>query len=107
MNEQELIHDLNDTMDLAIPAGIDMQELHWQLAAYANELIEKDFQKLVNLLYRMDVSETKLRDFLATNSREDAGALIAVLIIERELQKIKSRQQFSKRDDSIDESEKW
>jgi hypothetical protein len=38
---------------------------------------------------------------------ENAAGLIADLIIERQQQKIKSRQQFRQRDNDIDEDEKW
>ena len=40
-------------------------------------------------------------------SEEDAGNIIASLIIERQEQKIKTREQFSQRDNGFDEEEKW
>ena len=107
MNEQELIEGLNDTMELMIPPHIDAQELHHRLSLHINHLIETDFQKLITLLYRVDVSETKLKDLLTKNTDKDAGAIIATLVIERQLQKIESREQFRKRDDSFDDEEKW
>ncbi len=72
-----------------------------------NELVNTDFQKLVYLLYRMDVSEPKLRQLLRDNPAEDAGMIIASLMIERHAEKIKSRQQFRQQDENIDENEKW
>ncbi len=77
------------------------------LAARINDLIEKDFQQLISILYRMDVSEPKLRSVLKENPDSDAGLLIANLMIERQAQKIRSRQQFRQRDNNIDENEKW
>ena len=85
----------------------ELEELHRKLAVYINELIERDFQKLISILYRLDVSEEKLKTLLANNSDIDAGNIIAHLIIERQLQKIKSRQQFSKRDNNINEEDAW
>jgi len=38
---------------------------------------------------------------------EDAGKIIASLILERQEQKLKTREQFSKREDDLDEEEKW
>jgi hypothetical protein len=72
-----------------------------------NELLNTDFQKLVSILYRMDVSENKLRQLLSENEGRDAGPIIADLMIERQSQKIKSREQFRQRDNDIDENEKW
>jgi hypothetical protein len=78
-----------------------------ELALFINDLIITDFTKLVQMLYRIDISEKKLNQLLSDNTDKDAGKIIAEMIIERQLQKIKSRQQFSQRDKNIDESEKW
>jgi len=72
-----------------------------------NELIETDFQKLVSILYRMDVSEKKLTFLLQDNPGKDAANIIAELMIERQAQKIRSREAFRKDDSEIDEEEKW
>lgn len=41
------------------------------LAIAINELIKNDFSKLVQLLYRIDVSEAKLKYILQTHTNED------------------------------------
>jgi len=87
--------------------GNDFSFSKQSLAERINELIQNDFQKLVSILYRMDVSEEKLKSLLQENQGVDAGHIITALMIERQLQKIKSRRQFSKRDNDIDENEKW
>ena len=53
------------------------------LIAYINDCIQNDFNKLVQLLYRIDVSEEKLKYILQLNPNEDAAKLIAAVIIER------------------------
>ena len=72
-----------------------------------NDLINNDFQKLVSILYRMDVSETKLKQLLTENSGTNAALIIGDLMIERQTEKIRSRQQFNKRDENISDDEKW
>jgi hypothetical protein len=72
-----------------------------------NELINNDFQKLVLILYRMDVSEIKLRQLLTENPGTNAAVIIADLMIERQAEKIRSREQFSKRDENISNDERW
>jgi len=104
---KELIPILNADLAIDMPAEISNQELLQRLAGYINHLIVRDFNQLVSILYRLDVSENKLKQMLNDNSDEDAGKIIAALIIERQLQKIKSRQQFKQRDNTIDENEKW
>jgi hypothetical protein len=53
------------------------------LIAYINDCIQHDFNKLVQLLYRIDVSEEKLKYILQLNPNEDAAKLIAAVILER------------------------
>lgn len=71
-----------------------------------NDLLNNDFQKLISILYRVDVSENKLRHLLNTNPNEDAAKIIAALLIERQKQKIESRNNTSK-NNSIPDDEKW
>jgi len=78
-----------------------------QLADKINDLLINDFDRLIAILYRMDVSDIKLKHLLKSNPHEDAGKIIAELMIERQAQKIKSRKQFTKREDDIDEDERW
>ncbi|HTC01430.1 MAG TPA: hypothetical protein VK705_12185 [Ferruginibacter sp.] len=105
--EKELIENIKKDMAIILPDKISLKELEEALTIYANQLIQKDFQKLVTLLYRIDVSEAKLKYLLQLQTDENSGNIIAKLIIERQLQKIKSRQQFSKHNDNISEEEKW
>jgi len=77
------------------------------LAEKIDQLINTDFQKLVSILYRMDVSETKLKQLLNENPGTDAALIITDLMIERQEQKMISRQQFRKKDENISDDEKW
>lgn len=99
-------------MQLVKEMGITVREdisslLRQTLVDAINHLLEKDFQQLVSILYRLDVSETKLKSLLNENPDTDAALIIAGLMIERQVQKIKSRQQFRQQDNDIDENEKW
>lgn len=61
------------------------------LIAYINDLIANDFNRLLNLLYRVDVNEQKLKTMLRENPETDPGKLITIMLIERQLEKIRSR----------------
>lgn len=80
-----------------------------QLVEKINSLLIEDFDRLISILYRMDVSEQKLKQLLKENATEDAAGIIADLMIERQAEKIKSRQQYRQqnRGSDIDENEKW
>ena len=83
------------------------QDRFEELSAYINELILHDFERLVSLLYRIDVDEKKLQLLLAKLPKNNAADTIATLIIERQLQKIKSRKAFGKEETGGSEEEKW
>ena len=92
-----------DTKDIG---ALRDTELHARLSAYINDLILNHFDELVNLLYRVDVSEQKLRTLLKENNSGNAGDLIATLIIDRQVQKLKFRQEHG-RNTNTSEEETW
>ncbi len=87
-------------------AGYSYDEFKKLLAAKINILINTNFSKLVGILYRLDISENKLKELLAYASDKPAGDVIATMIIERQMQKIESRKKF-RQDGDISEDEKW
>ena len=103
---KDLVPALNASLEITLPDNITPEELKQKLALHINHLINHDFEKLVSLLYRIDVNENKIRQFLKQAEGENAAKLITDLIIERQLQKIESRRN-SVKDDSITDEEKW
>jgi hypothetical protein len=66
-----------------------------RLASYLNDLVLNNFNHLVSILYRIDVSEQKVRLALAQNPQnKTAGQIIAKLLLEREAEKIEFRKKF-------------
>ena len=106
--QKDLVPEINSSFNLQLEPTLSAEELKSILTSEINRLINQDFEKLVYYLYRIDVNEQKMRKLLDQSEGENAASLIAGLVIERQLQKIKSRQQFSRRDHTnIDENEKW
>ena len=58
------------------------------LADEINRLIKNDFEKLLHILYRIDINEQQAMKAL---SYGNAAELLTDLIIERQLQKVESR----------------
>ena len=107
MTESTLVTGINESMQLSIPSTTGREELHHMLTMHINTLLNSGVEKLISLLYRLDINENKIRECLSVNAGQDAAPLIANLIIERQEQKIKSRQQYTRRDQSIDEEDAW
>lgn len=78
-----------------------------QFAAHINEMILHDFTGLLNLLYRLDVSETRIRKILDEMPHADAGNIIAGVIIERQLQKAEIKKASRQQGADIPDDEKW
>lgn len=102
-------HSLPDKITSAVNS-IDLftkEKIRENLISLINELINKDFHALVQLLYRIDVNEKKIRLHLEENSEKDAATVLTDLIIERQLQKIESRKKFNQKNNAHDDEEKW
>ena len=82
------------------------EEMRNQLISYINELINVDFNSLVQLLYRIDVNEKKLKLLLQQSPGVDAAPLIADLIISRQLQKIQTKKIFTNKEKPGDD-DRW
>ena len=57
-------------------------------------LIVHDFDRLLRLLYTVDVDERVLKHLLQQHPQPDAATVITDLLVQRQLKKIQTRQQF-------------
>jgi hypothetical protein len=78
-----------------------------QLSDYIQGLIDRDFNSLLQLLYRLDVSEEKLRSSLNENPEANPGDIIAQLIMERIAQRDKAKAEMKTDNSNIPEEERW
>ncbi len=68
-------------------------------------MINNRFEELVQVLYRLDVDEKKLKILLSEGDDKNSAEIITSLIIERQLQKLNTRKQQSS-DSNIAEEER-
>lgn len=71
-----------------------------------NWLILNDFEKLVFILYRIDVSEAKIKTLLNKDNTHFAAPIIADAILERLEEKKASREKY-KQEPPVSDEEKW
>jgi hypothetical protein len=107
MDNINLVTELNHSLALQLPDHIALEALQEKLAEYVNTLIKNNFETLVALLYKIDVNEDKLKLHLIDNPNDDAGTVIAALIIERFQQKANAKEQFTPKSTADDNEEKW
>jgi hypothetical protein len=104
--EEQLQREIIQTTNAQLLPETSLILFKEKLVSYINDLINHDFGKLIRILYRIDVSEKKIKEMLAS-SLTDAGVLIADMIIERQMQKIKTRSQYPEKNKNISGDEKW
>ena len=104
--EEQLQREIIQTTNAQLLPETSLILFKEKLVSYINDLINHDFGKLIRILYRIDVSEKKIKEMLAS-SLTDAGVLIADMIIERQMQKIRTRSQCGGKNKNIPDEEKW
>ena len=105
-NIEKVVDELKKSL-LELPAQIySYNDLHKMLSDHINLLITNNFSRLIAVLYRVDISEKKLKQLLLSSPNTAAGDIIAKMIIERQLQKIEARKLFTGNNRFSDE-EKW
>jgi len=66
-----------------------------RLTEIISYLLDKDFERLLSAMYRIDISEEKFKTALSINPASEIAPSIAALIIEREMQKVITRRKYS------------
>ena len=83
------------------PEPLTEQQLFELVANEVAYMIEHRMETLFSLLYRLDVSERKIRAALAAEAAEPANVILAKLIIDRQKQRIITKMQY--RQDKIED----
>jgi hypothetical protein len=82
-------------------------DLRMLLIDRINDMIVNDFTGLTYLLYRVDVNEKQLRKLLEENKETFAAAIIADLVIARQLEKKMLREKNKGGTKNIPDDERW
>ena len=90
--QQMILKDLNVDSDVSIKID-KLEKLKVWLANEIRILLDRDFQRLLHILYRIDISEENTKKAFADT---DPVKSLVELIIERELQKVATREKYKK-----------
>ena len=72
----------------------DQNRLREALIVFVSDLLQHDFHRLSNLLYRHDISEKAIVKALSSETIDEKAKHIANLIIDREMQKMATRKAY-------------
>ena len=99
MNEIEVLH--NSLVVLDSENRYDnieeAQLLKAKLIELICKLLDEDFGRLLQLLYRVDVSEDKLKKAFIIHKEKEPAEVIAEMIIQRQREKLKWREWYKNR----------
>ena len=69
----------------------DLEELKEKLEKIVAYLLDNDFERLLNAMYRLDINEEKFKLAISGSDVNTVSREIVELIISREIQKMKTR----------------
>ena len=81
--------DLGDDVD--VPSDITMDQVRGMLVNVLIHLLNSNPEKMMSILYRIDVSEARVNEIFTKSAPPDFATELADLIIERQLKKAESR----------------
>lgn len=70
------------------------EELKNYLTKEIRNLIDKKYDVLISILYRIDIDSRKIEELFSSENKENIPSGLAELIIERQLQKLKFRRLY-------------
>lgn len=72
----------------------NLEGLERELTHIISYLLDKDFNRLLNAFYKIDISEQKIKEILASVSSDKLANKLAKEVIQREMQKVETRQRY-------------
>lgn len=98
MDENEQLASLiNKDLDsfeegMVIPVtSLDRNMIRAKLALLIEHLLQNNFEKLCQAMYRLDVSEAKFHRVMTEKPSGEISSSLADLVIDREMQKVRTR----------------
>ncbi len=93
-NQKVLRQIEKDFAQLRLEIDINDSEVIRQIQEQVEMLLYNDNQRLMNLLYRIDINEKKISELQAHDPAMPENDVITFLIIQRELQKVMFRELY-------------
>jgi hypothetical protein len=83
---------LEDDHFNSVPSSLEgiREKLKWII----EHLLQNDFERLLNAMYRLDIDESKFKSVISGTYGNDVAGKLAEIVIERELKKIETRKRY-------------
>ena len=88
--------DLKDLLQLpVIPESMDREGLAKAIAPMVSQLLNREFERFLQLCYRLDLGEGKVREILNQSPPEEITERMSLAIVDRQLIKVHFRRKYS------------
>jgi hypothetical protein len=81
--------------DFELEEGLSGEKIREKMISAFSWLLDNDISRMMNILYRADVDEDKLKSLLVSRSELPSAEVIADEYISRQKQKIETRKKYS------------
>jgi len=98
---KELCQAVSSRFELSVDDQLTIEGLKKALTYRILELLDKNLERLLSMLYRVDLSQKKLDDIFERGSKEEIAEKIAEAVIDRQLQKIKTRNYYKNKESGL------
>ncbi len=105
VSEIEILKEIQKDIDLSIFGTISKESILNALEYAISRLLEQNAEPFFQFMYRLDIAEFKMAQ--ALYDKQHTVPQLAILIYERQLQKLSSRLQFRNKENDIDTDLAW
>jgi hypothetical protein len=95
---KELTEAISFRFELTKTGDLPIDELKRVLTARIFDLLERNLERLLSILYRVDLNQKKLDEIFLNRTKEEIAEKIAEAVIKRQLQKIETRKLYKDRE---------
>ena len=72
-----------------------LENLHQYLSKQIAYMLDREFEKLMQIFYRMDLNEVQVRKIIFGDSSPNVAQELATLVIKRQIQKVETWEKYS------------
>jgi len=99
---QEVFNIISNNFGLQKADVLTIDDVKLILSARIRELLDKDVEKLLQIIYRIDISQKKIDGIFENSSKDEIAMQIALAVIERQLLKVQTRNLYKTGGDKIE-----
>ncbi|MCI0448675.1 MAG: hypothetical protein L0Y79_02675 [Chlorobi bacterium] len=102
-NTKEVYSIISANFELQKTDVLTLDEVKAMLASRINDLLDKNVERLLSIIYRIDVSQKKIDEIFKNESKDEIALQIAEAVIQRQLLKVQTRKLYKNKGEKLEE----